>query len=63
MISKPDWILRFATHLHKIRPLTVGHEAGAIATERFDESSDLTPEEAAELYAAQEAPEHPGAPE
>ncbi|MEP7296667.1 MAG: hypothetical protein ABI702_10795 [Burkholderiales bacterium] len=63
MISKPDWLLRFATHLHRIRPLTVGHEAAAIAAERFDESSDITPEEAAELYASMEAPEHPGAPE
>lgn len=62
-ILKPDWIERFTLHLHQIRPLQVGHEAHAIAVSLFDEDSDLTPEEAAEVYASQDPPAGAVAPE
>jgi hypothetical protein len=50
-MSKPEWILRFATHLHKVHPLLPGAMAAEAATRAFDAHGSLAPEHAAETFA------------
>lgn len=50
-VSKPDWILRFATHLHKVHPLMPGATAAEAAVKAFRVHGNLTPEQAAEAFA------------
>lgn len=61
-IDKASWALRFATHLRQLQPAIEGAEAMRIALATFDDASDLTPEEAAEIYALEEPPGDVGAP-
>ena len=61
IIPKPVWILRFATHLHKLRPLVSSSEALAVAKKAFNEVRDLQPERAAEAYAEVMPPADPDA--
>lgn len=56
------WVLRFAAHLHKIEPAVSGTVAAQIANDTFAEASDLSPEEAAEIYALEQPPADVGAP-
>ena len=50
-ISKPDWILRFATHLHKVHPLMPGATAAEAAAKAFVAHGGMEPEHAAETFA------------
>ena len=61
IILKPVWILRFATHLHKLRPLVSSPEALAVAKKVFNGERDQQPERAAEAYAEVMPPEDPDA--
>ena len=56
-IPKPAWILRFGTHLHKLRPLIPSAKALALAAKAFDQEPGRQPENAAEAYAEVMAPE------
>jgi len=62
-ISKNEWTMRFAARLRRLQLNTAGVSANLAANQRYVEASDLDPEEAAEIYAAESMPEDPGSPE
>lgn len=55
------WVLRFATELHRLRPLTPGPEAAAIAAKSFKAGRDTLPERAAQIHAELLPPSNPDA--
>lgn len=61
-ISTNEWTARFAARLRRLQMNAGGVSANLVANERYVEASDLDPEEAAEIYAAESMPEDPGAP-
>ena len=56
-IPKAVWTLRFATHLHKLRPLIPSPEALSLAKKAFEQEPGRLPENAAEAYAEVMPPE------
>ncbi|MEP6872949.1 MAG: hypothetical protein ABI887_01155 [Burkholderiales bacterium] len=56
-IPKAVWILQFATHLHKLRPLIASPKALALAKQAFEQEPGRQPENAAEAYAEVMPPE------
>ncbi|MBC7760604.1 MAG: hypothetical protein H7201_02155 [Candidatus Saccharibacteria bacterium] len=55
-IPQDEWVPRFAWKLRQLRPGVAGDDAMglALAEATYPEASDLTPEEAAEIYALEE---------
>ena len=60
-IVHASWIESFATRLMQLRPAKTPLDAVRDATSIFEESSYLPPEEAAEMFAAVDAPPAKGA--
>jgi hypothetical protein len=60
-VARPDWVLRFATHLRKVHPLMSGSAAAQAATQAFEKHGNLTPERAAEAHAELLPPTDPDA--
>ena len=60
--EKTEWLLRFAARLHQVHPGMAGSVAAEIATLTYADARDLSPEEAAEIYALEEPPGDAGAP-
>jgi hypothetical protein len=52
-LSCTEWMKRFSAHLLTLREMRLP-TAMDIAIERFDEASDVSPEEAAAAYAMEE---------
>ncbi|CAM5795694.1 hypothetical protein [Rhizobacter fulvus] len=48
--AKVCWLLRFATHLHKMHPDCDGVAAAQAAKDTYPEASHVPPEAAAERY-------------
>lgn len=63
-IPQDEWVPRFAKKLRQLQPGMAGDDAMglALAEATYPEASDLTPEEAAEIYALEEPPADFGAP-
>lgn len=62
-IAKPIWLDRFATHLGTLDKSLSPQDAYAFAEETFPDAADLTPEEAAEIFALEKPPNEEGAPD
>lgn len=60
-MTKSEWIRRFAAKLCEIQGPACT-EAVSIAMTTYPDASDLSPEEAAEIYALEEPPGDVGAP-
>ena len=60
--EKTEWLLRFAARLHQVQAGIAGSVAAEIAMSTYADARDLSPEEAAEIYALEEPPGDAGAP-
>ena len=56
LIPKDEWVPRFARKLRQRQPSVAGAMGLAPAEATYPEAADLTPEEAAEIYALEEPP-------
>ena len=61
-LKKAEWLDRFASKIGKLLPSMTLDDATMRAEETFPNASDLSPEEAAEIYALELPPADPGAP-
>jgi hypothetical protein len=57
-IAKDEWVPRFARNLRELQPKLAGDDAMslALAEATYLEAQDMTPEEAAEVYALEQPP-------
>jgi hypothetical protein len=57
-IPKDEWVPRFARKLRELQPKVAGDDAMglALAEATYLEAQDMTPEEAAEVYALEQPP-------
>lgn len=62
-LTKPLWLDRFASRIGALLPSVGAGEAWRYAEATFDDAKDLTPEEAAEIFAKELPPLDAGAPE
>lgn len=58
---KPVWLDRFANRLGVLLPTIDAQSASAAADATFVDAADLSPEEAADIYALEAPPDDPGA--
>ena len=61
--EKRDWIDRFGRCLMKLEPAMSAETAAEHAKATYADAKDLTPGEAAEIFAAEQPPGEVGAPE
>lgn len=60
-VPEPAWLDRFANRLGVLLPAIDPQFASAAAEATFCDAADLTPEEAAEIFALEAPPVDPGA--
>lgn len=62
LLAKPAWHDRFGARLMQLQPRMNAVTAAQHAVATYPDAADMEPEEAAEIFAAEEPPDEVGAP-
>lgn len=62
LLAKPVWHDRFGARLMQLQPRMNAVTAAQHAVATYPDAADMEPEEAAEIFAAEEPPDEVGAP-